>query len=622
MKNFLKKLFNKQEVITTPLTITSSNGFHLRPIAKFVNEVKKYKASISLLANNKETSATQVPNILALSLEKEDTFVLKVQGEDAQKASEELTLFFKKLMQEDNEDNIKKQLEDEKEFYEAQAIKGSVISKGVAVAKTITYFKERIINNNAINLQEALSQTAKDLQKLYEAHKDKKEAEIFLAHQALLDSDVFQKEFHNIDQAIEELRGGRFESRMLDYQDLKKRIESHMGVETKFRLPDNQDYILLIGKEELLPSEVEALSKLSIKGVILSSGSTSSHVAILLRSFQIPSIIANKTINITNQNTLSLLDASSAQFIASPTPHDLEKAYAKIEKLKTEQNQAYEKRFEKLMTKENKAIKILANITNPTTAKEAQEQGADGIGLFRTEFLFTEKKPSIEEQTQAYEEVFELFDEVTIRTLDIGGDKSLPYIKMPKEDNPFLGIRGIRFSLQELSLFKEQLLAIFEAVKKSHTNNKTIKIMFPMVSTTQEFSQAKNIAQAVAKEHNLDISNIQFGIMLEVPSVIFALKEFNNLVDFYSIGSNDLTQYLFAIERTHPTLSVDLSSPVLMETLKYIKSNTNKPISICGELAGLEKISSELINIGYLNLSISPKIIPSLKNNINIKLHG
>lgn len=146
--------------------------------------------------------------------------------------------------------------------------------------------------------------------------------------------------------------------------------------------------------------------------------------------------------------------------------------------------------------------------------------------------------------------------------------------------------------------------------------------MFPMVSTTQEFSQAKNIAQAVAKEHNLDISNIQFGIMLEVPSVIFALKEFNNLVDFYSIGSNDLTQYLFAIERTHPTLSVDLSSPILMETLKYIKANTDKPISICGELAGLEKISSELINIGYLNLSISPKIIPSLKNNINIKLHG
>ncbi len=621
MKNFLKKLFNKQEVITSTLTITSSNGFHLRPIAKFVNEVKKYDASISLLANNKETSATQVPNILALSLEKEDTFILKVQGEDAQKASEELTLFFKKLMQEDNEDKFKKQIEDEKEFYEAQAIKGSVISKGVAIAKTITYFKERITNSNSISLQEALSQTAKDLQKLYEAHKDKKEAEIFLAHQALLDSDVFQKEFHNINQAIEKLRGGKFESRMLDYQDLKKRIESHMGVERKFSLPDNQDYILLIGKEELLPSEVETLSKLSIKGVILSSGSTSSHVAILLRSFQIPSIIANETINIANQNTLSLLDASSAQFIASPTPQDLEKAYAKIEKLKTEQHQAYEKRFEKLMTKENKAIKILANITNPTTAKEAKEQGADGIGLLRTEFLFTEHKPTIQEQTQAYQEVFELFDDVTIRTLDIGGDKSLPYIDIPKEDNPFLGLRGIRFSLQEQTLFKEQLLSIFKAVGVTMSHKKTIKIMFPMVSSTQEFIEAKKIAKEVAKENKLDINNIRFGIMLEVPAVIFALKEFDKLVDFYSIGSNDLTQYLFAIERTHPTLSVDLSSPVLMETLKYIKANTDKPISICGELAGLETASSKLINIGYLNLSISPKIIPILKNNINNNLH-
>ncbi len=612
MINFFKKKF-----ITTTLTITSSNGFHLRPIAKFVNEVKKYDTNITLLAHNKETSATQVPNILALSLEKGDTFVLKVQGKEAQQVSEELNLFFQKLM---NEDSIEKEITEEvtqgNEAYEAKSIKGSVVSKGVAIGIPINYVKERTVLDNTCSLEEALKQTAKDLEKLYEENKNNKEAEIFLAHQSLLEAEIFQQEFHNIDQAIEELRGGKFESRMIDYQDLKKRIESHMGIEEKFTLPNNQDYILLITQEELFPSEVEALSKLSIKGVILSSGSSTSHVAILLRSFQIPTIIIHNTMSQVNEDTLSLLDASSAQFIASPTQNDLQKAHSKIKTLKQKQYQTYKKRFEKLLTKDKNPIKILANITNVPSAKEAQELGADGIGLFRTEFLFTEHKPTIQEQTQAYQEVFELFDEVTIRTLDIGGDKSLPYINMEKEENPFLGIRGIRFSLQEKTLFKEQLLAIFQAVGSISSNTKSIKIMFPMVSITQEFIDAKNIAQEIAKEHNLDISKIQFGIMIEVPSVIFALKEFDKLVDFYSIGSNDLTQYLFAIERTHSTLSVEPTSPILIEALTYIIKNTHKPLSICGELAGLEEATLTLISIGYKTLSVSSKSIPSLKEKI------
>ena len=137
-----------------------------------------------------------------------------------------------------------------------------------------------------------------------------------------------------------------------------------------------------------------------------------------------------------------------------------------------------------------------------------------------------------------------------------------------------------------------------------------------MISTIQEFTEAKTIAQTLANENNLDISNIQFGIMLEVPSVIFALKEFNKLVDFYSIGSNDLTQYLFAIERTHPTLSVDATSSLLMNALRYIKEHIQKPISICGELAGLEEATEKLLNMNYTTLSVSAKLIPTIKEYI------
>jgi len=250
-------------------------------------------------------------------------------------------------------------------------------------------------------------------------------------------------------------------------------------------------------------------------------------------------------------------------------------------------------------------------VTDVASAKEAKEFGADGIGLLRTEFLFKEKKPTLKEQIDAYRKIFDIFDDITVRTLDIGGDKSLPYISIPKEDNPFLGLRGIRFSLYEKRLFKEQLLAIFQA-----HNGKDIKVMFPMVSQREEFIEAKKIALDVAKENSIDIDNIQFGIMLEVPSVILAIKIFDKEVDFYSIGTNDLTQYLFAIERTHNILKVNPISPILISALKIIKDTAKKPVSICGELAGIDEAIKILINIGYDKLSVSSKLVPHVKSKI------
>ena len=155
------------------------------------------------------------------------------------------------------------------------------------------------------------------------------------------------------------------------------------------------------------------------------------------------------------------------------------------------------------------------------------------------------------------------------------------------------------------------------AIFKAH-NGKRIKVMFPMVSQKEEFKKAKKIAENVAIEYNIDISNILFGIMIEVPSVILALRVFDKGVDFYSVGTNDLTQYLFAIERTHPTLKVDITSPVVMSALKIIIDNTTKPISICGELAGVSEVTKELIDMGYSNLSVSAKLIPSLKDKIRL----
>ena len=614
MMNFFKKLFKKQKSIKTTLTITSSNGFHLRPIAKFVNEVKKFETSVSIEAKGESVTATQVPKILSLSLEKDETFTLICTGKEVETTSIHLSSFFIELM---NDDKVESTIHQITEHYEATTVQGQTVGKGIAVASLIALKRIENVEESATSMREAIESSKQELAELYEKNSANANAEIFLAQKELLSAELFSTNITTttqlkeiISQEITKLKDTKFETRIDDYLDLKKRVLMHMGIKSELSLP-SLPYILLA--KTLLPSDISTLKESPVRGVVLQEGNNTSHVAILLRSAGIPSLIIQDTLS---PSKTVILDANSGQLILNPTKADFEKA----EKLKKvffeEQDRSFSTRNDTAQTLSGKTIKVLANITNLKTAKEAKEQGADGIGLFRTEFLFTEHKPSVKEQTKAYKEVFEIFDDITIRTLDIGGDKSLPYINIEKEDNPFLGIRGIRFSLQEQTLFKEQLLSIFKAVGSISSNNKTIKIMFPMLSTLQEFIEAKNIAQTIAKENKLDISNIQFGIMLEVPSVIFALKEFDKLVDFYSIGSNDLNQYLFAIERTHPILRVDSTSPMLMEALKQIINTTNKPLSICGELAGLETATEMLIDMGYNTLSLSSKLIPSMKEHI------
>ena len=614
----LKKIFKKKDTpFLTTLTITSENGFHLRPIAKFVNEVKEFpNAEVTIMAHNQEIPATQVPRVLSLSLEKGESFTLKCKGKEAMEASAYLSDFFVTMMQ---QDVVVQAIVQTKESYESVTIKGKTIAKGIAIAPLAPYETRKVSHTKetGLSIKEAIRRTKEELYDLYQANKTKHEAQIFLAQKELISSDIFRYECSTvrrfleiIKQEVGRLENTKFASRIPDYRDVEQRVLRYLGMTSIVEVP-SKPYILLA--DDLLPSEVMKLQNTLIEGVVLQQGTPTSHASILLRSFGIPSIIINTPLEANNR---AVLDANSGNLLVEPTPNDLRKAMEKQKNFKKEQKEGYRKRFDITKTKSDKTIKVLANISDLASAKEAKEEGADGIGLLRTEFLFKEEKPTQKEQVDAYKEIFSLFNTLTVRTLDIGGDKSLPYINIPKENNPFLGIRGIRFSLQEQELFKEQLLAIYEAMEQLMPSPKTIKIMFPMISTLQEFIQAKEIALHVAQQHHINLNNIQFGMMIEVPSVIFALHEFNQVVDFYSIGTNDLTQYLFAIERTHPTLHADATSPMLLSALAMIAKEATKPISICGELAGLDDITKELVEMGYDTLSVSAKLIPSLKERI------
>ena len=615
--NLLKKIFKKRHTpFLTTLTITSENGLHLRPIAKFVNEVKQFNANISLIAHDQEVIATQVPKILSLSLEKGESFTLKCQGEEALEASAYLSDFFEKMMQEDKVVADIVQVED---TYEATAIKGKSIANGIAIASLTLYETRKIsqTKNTGLSIKDAIRKAKEELYTLYQANKTQHESQIFLAQKELISADIFRYECPTIRKFLEiikeevnRLENTKFASRIPDYRDVEQRVLKHLGMTSIVEVP-SKPYILLA--DDLLPSEVMKLQDTLLEGVILQKGTATSHASILLRSFAIPSMIITEPLEPAQR---VVLDANSGNLVLNPTGNDLRKALNKQKDFKKYQQESYKKRFDSTKTKDGKNVKVLANISDYDSAKEAKEEGADGIGLLRTEFLFREERPSLEEQVNSYKEIFELFNILTVRTLDIGGDKSLPYIHIPRENNPFLGIRGIRFSLQEQVLFKEQILAIFKAFELLMPFAKNIKIMFPMISTVQEFNQAKEIALKIAKDHTINLSNIEFGIMIEVPSVLFAIEEFNEVVDFYSVGTNDLTQYLFAIERTHPTLVADATSPMLLSALKMIAQKADKPISICGELAGLEELTEQLIEMGYETLSVSAKLIPSLKEKI------
>ena len=604
--SFFKNLFSKPQA--KQLSITSNNGFHLRPVAQFVSVAKTFSCQITATFKDKTVDAKGVNSLLSLSLEKGDSFTLVTKGKKAEEALEELHTLFATLMHNDKE---VKQIEKETYSYEGSAINGEVISEGIAIAPLYTYTVKEILQKSDLSFQEALHKSMDELEAFYTTHQKNDTATIYLAQKELLAS-LGQKsqtltEFEQlVIEESQQLLGTKLDSKRSDYQDLLQRVKKHLGVELKVTFPDTP-FILLA--DDLLPSEIDTLAKTKVSGVVLKETAVNSHTAILLRGAGITSLIADTTG--LPADTKVILDAHSGAVVYAPSSEDLQKAKNRLEKNEAEKTLASTKRFEHAITSKGKNIKVLANVSDVSSAKMAKEEGAEGIGLLRSEFLFKEEKPTLELQIQAYEEIFALFDEITVRTLDIGGDKALPYMTLPKEENPFLGIRGVRLFQTHPKIMAEQLQAIFLASK-----NRSLKIMFPMISTVEEFNEAKYFAQEVAKKHQLDIAQLQFGIMIEVPSVLFLIESFNKVVDFYSIGTNDLTQYLFAIERTHPTLKTDALSPVIFAVLETIVTNATKPISICGELAANQDAIPKLLDLGIETLSVSPKSIANTKEEI------
>lgn len=373
------------------------------------------------------------------------------------------------------------------------------------------------------------------------------------------------------------------------------------------------DVPVILVAEDMLPSRVLELSKAQIAGVILRKGNALSHAAILLKGMGIPALFqVGDELTDTYEGTEVVVDCMEGMLFLAPDKELLNEVQKKQD-IAAKRRQTLEAfREKKTMTKDGKHIGLYANAGSIEQVKEARDNGAEGIGLFRSEQLFLERDsaPEEEEQFRVYRQILELMEgkDVVIRTLDIGADKQVNYLELPKEENPALGLRGIRLCLEKPQLLKKQLRALYRAsvFGKLH-------IMYPMITSVEEMIRLREIEKEVKKElsaRGIPFSNkVPVGIMIETPAAALISDELAELVDFFSVGTNDLTQYTLATDRQNGEIA-DYVNPyhrAILKLLQMTVENGHKagiPVSICGELAADRTMTETLVQLGFDKLSV------------------
>lgn len=427
--------------------------------------------------------------------------------------------------------------------------------------------------------------------------------------------------FNKYQMIFEGMEYNYFKERASDIKDLKKRF---LACACEIKLPD----LLLIQEEcivvshDLSPSETAMLNKQYIKGFATDIGGVTSHSAIMAKTLEIPAIVSLKEItNFVKEGEMIAIDAKEGTLETNLSPEEV-KAWEQ-KKVSVEESKKELEKFKtgECIMKDGTKIPVRGNIGQPKDLKKVIEYGGKGVGLFRSEFLYMESQnwPTEEEQYQAYSEVLEKSqgETITIRTLDIGGDKHLSYFAFPKEMNPFLGYRALRLSLDKQDIFRTQLRALLRTSVKGK-----LKIMFPMVATVDEFIKAKQITKEVEAEllaEGKEVSkDYQIGMMVEIPSTAIIAKAFAKEADFFSVGSNDLIQYTHAADRMSEKVNYlyQPNNPSILNLIRLTvegASNFSREISVCGEMASHVVSAIILVGLGVNTLSMSATSIPNIK---------
>lgn len=531
----------------------------------------------------------------------------------------------------------------------AKHLTGIAASDGIAIAKAYRLiepdlsFKTTEVSDVQAELDRldvALAKSQTEIEGIRDvalANLGPKEAQVFEAHLLVLGDPELVDQIKttikgksvNAEAGLKEVADmfiGLFEAmtdnaymqeRAADIRDVTKRVLANLlGVELPSPATIKEEVIVVA--RDLTPSDTAQLNRNFVKGFITDIGGRTSHSAIMARSLEIPAIVGTGTITQEVENgDILIIDGLDGNVFVNPTQETIAEYETKAKAFADQKTEWEMLKGEASVTKDGKHFELAANIGTPKDLKGVHANGAEGVGLYRTEFLYMDSAefPTEDEQFEAYKAVLEGMagKPVVVRTMDIGGDKELPYLQLPHEMNPFLGYRAIRISLDQKDMFKTQLRALLRASVYG-----LLRIMFPMIATVQEFRSAKAILDEVKAElvaEGVEVSNdIQVGIMIEIPAAAVLAHQFAKEVDFFSIGTNDLIQYTMAADRMNEQVSYLYQpyNPSILTLIKHVIDSAHaegKWAGMCGEMAGDQTAVPLLVGLGLDEFSMSASSI-------------
>ena len=646
------------ETITSDaIVIPNPTGLHARPAAMLASLAKGFRSSIKLQLGDQQANGRSITAIMALDVRSGAVVYLLASGPDARAAIDKIAPLIAQGLGDEGctpapapattTSAPESAPPPRRKSTDPNLLLGVPCSPGLAVGQVFQVRRGMIevteegagVETERGKLSAAIETAKGQLEALrtqLHARADPAKAAIFAAHEELIeDPDLLEI----VDSAIAKGKSAQFgwkkavtthadrlaalpnpllAQRANDLRDVGLRVLGILtGEETKaLDYPPNT---ILIA-EDLTPSDTAALDRTRVMGFATTWGGATSHGAILARSLGIPALAGVEPAALEVPNSTSVvLDGSKGTLRLNPPPEEITRIRSAQERAEKQRKEDLAHAHEPAVTLDGKRIEVVANIGGLNEATQVSALGGEGVGLLRSEFLFMERStpPSEDEQFEAYKAIAQAVGKehpLVIRTLDVGGDKPLAYLPIPKEDNPFLGERGVRVSLDRPEILRVQLRAILRASAFGR-----VSVMFPMISSLEEIRDAKAIL--AEESQRLGIAPIPAGIMVEVPVTAVMAAQFANEADFFSIGTNDLTQYTLAMDRGHPKLAprIDGLSPGVLHLINHTVRGghaANRPVAVCGGIASDVHGVPILIGLDVDELSISLPAIPSIKGQI------
>ncbi|MFL1466842.1 phosphoenolpyruvate--protein phosphotransferase [Marinobacter sp. HN1S83] len=635
--------------VTAKVTLLNAHGLHARPAKQLVQEARRHNACIRvrlLDSDGSAVSATSLTRVIGLGARRGQVLLLSATGEDAEQAITDLSRAITEGLGEEvaplrssEQDGLEQSRAAPDPLVDDQPLKAVAASPGLALAPafvlrqpTLDYPATADDSEQQIQrLSRAIDDADGQLRTLIRHAEGGEAAPILSVHVEMLqDDDLYQAALEAINEggsaeagwwkaidtaarAQEALADRLLAERAADLRDVGRRVLANLcGV--AMPTPPETPYILVA--DDLGPSDVARLDTSRVRGLVTARGGATSHSAILARALGLPAVVGagEQVLTIADGADL-VVDGERGCLVPNPGAERCERIRRRLEQLETLQAQAHENRHQSATTRDGHTLEVCANLGNTAHTPDAVERGADGIGLLRTEFIFMAhpEAPDLDTQVREYRHAFDALNGLPLvaRTLDVGGDKPLDYWPLPQEDNPFLGMRGIRLSLTRPEILETQVRALLTAA-----GDRPLRIMFPMVKDLDEFRAAREIVSKVQAE--VPASDVQVGVMIEIPSCALLARTLAPEVDFFSIGTNDLTQYTLAIDRGHGQLSAESDGlhPAVLRLIQLTVEAAHahdRWVGVCGELASDPQAIPVLVGLDVDELSVTSRRVPLVK---------